>query len=133
MKVNALDHVNIITDDLSGTARFFADIFDLELRDGPEPLPPELVQWLYDDNERAIFHINAREMQQAFDRETPAGQTTGAIHHVALDCSNHLQFIERLESQSIEYRLNDIPSIQLKQIFFCEPNGVLLELNFRGE
>ena len=133
MKVNALDHVNIITDDLSGTARFFTEIFDLDLRDGPEPFPPELVQWLYDENGRAIFHINAREMQQAFDRETPAGKTTGAIHHVALDCSDHLRFIERLETHSIEYRLNDIPSIQLKQVFFCEPNGVLLELNFRGE
>lgn len=133
MKINALDHVNIITDDLQATARFFVDIFDLDLRDGPAPLPPELVQWLYDDNGRAIFHINAKEMQQAFQRETQSGPTTGAIHHVALDCTDHLAFIARLEQFDIAFRLNDIPSIKLKQIFFSEPNGVLLELNFHGE
>lgn len=133
MKVNALDHVNIITDDLGGTAQFFSDIFDLDLRDGPPPLPPEHVQWLYDDNERAIFHINSRKMTQAFVRETPSGATTGAIHHVALDCSDHHAFIGRLKAHSIDFRINDIPSIALKQLFFTEPNGVLLELNFRGE
>lgn len=133
MKLNALDHVNIITDDLEGTARFFVEMFDLDVRNGPEPLPPELVQWLYDDSGRAIFHINSKDMQQSFKRETRSGPTTGAIHHVALDCSDHEAFIARLKAHGIDYRLNDIPSISLKQLFFSEPNGVLLELNFRGE
>lgn len=133
MKVNALDHVNIITEDLQGTARFFVEIFGLDVRDGPEPLPSEHVQWLYDESGRAIFHINSKQMTQAFQRETQSGLTTGAIHHVALDCSDHKAFIGKLEAHDIEYRLNDIPSIDLKQLFFNEPNGVLLELNFRGE
>ncbi|PHR16424.1 MAG: glyoxalase/bleomycin resistance/extradiol dioxygenase family protein [Sphingopyxis sp.] len=133
MKLNALDHVNIITDDLAGTVKFFAEVFGLDVRDGPEPLPPEHVQWLYDDSDRAIFHINSKEMQQAYRRDTQSGPMTGAIHHVALDCSDHNGFIERLEVHDIDYRLNDIPSINLKQLFFSEPNGVLLELNFRGE
>jgi hypothetical protein len=72
-------------------------------------------------------------MQQAYRRETETGPTTGAIHHVALDCSGHQAFIARLEAHGIDYRLNDIPSIHLKQLFFTEINGVLLELNFRGE
>ncbi|WP_323800249.1 VOC family protein [Parasphingorhabdus sp.] len=133
MKLNALDHVNIITDDLAGTTRFFVELFDLDVRNGPEPLPPEHVQWLYDDSGRAIFHINSKDMQQAYRRETRSGPTTGAIHHVALDCTDHKAFIARLEAHGIDYRLNDIPSISLKQLFFSEPNGVLLELNFRGE
>lgn len=133
MKVNALDHVNIITDDLEGTCRFYVDLFDLDVRDGPEPLPPEHVQWLYDAQDRAIFHINSKGMNQAFQRETQSGPTTGAIHHVALDCSDHKAFMAKLEENEIDYRLNDIPSVGLKQLFFTEPNGVLLELNFRGE
>lgn len=133
MKVNALDHVNIITDDLQGTARFFADVFDFDIADPPPPLKPELAQWLYDDSGRAIFHINATEMPQAFERETPAGRVTGAIHHVALNCSDYVGFVERLEQHGIDYRLNDLTSVSLRQIFFHEPNGVLLELNFFGE
>lgn len=133
MKVNALDHVNIITDDLPGTVTFLAGLFDLDVRDAPPPLPPEHYQWLYDDNGKAIFHINSRGAQQAYKRETQAGPTTGAIHHVALNCSGHAGFVERLELNGIDYRLNDIPSVNLRQIFFMEPNGVLLELNFFGD
>ena len=133
MKINALDHVNIITDDLHGTARFFVDLFGLDVRDAPAPLKPELAQWLYDDAGRAIFHINATEMEQAFKRETPVGPVTGAIHHVALNCSGHDGFVQRLEEKGIDFRLNVLGSIGLRQIFFHEPNGVLLELNFFGD
>ena len=35
MKVNALDHVNIIAADLDGTARFYAELFGLERRNAP--------------------------------------------------------------------------------------------------
>ncbi|KCZ60625.1 VOC family protein [Hyphomonas chukchiensis] len=133
MKVNALDHVNIITDDLAGTVRFFVEIFDLDVRDAPAPLPPEHYQWLYDENNRAIFHINSKSAPQAFQRETPAGPATGAIHHVALACTGHAGFSARLKEHSIDFRTNDIPSVNLRQIFFSEPNGVLLELNFYGD
>jgi len=133
MKINALDHINIIAEDLGETSRFFSELFNLDLRDGPPPLKPEHVQWLYDDNGRAIFHINSKDAPQAFQRETKAGPTTGAIHHVALDCSDHREMMDRLDKRRIEYRLHDIPSIKLKQIFFTETNGILLELNFRGE
>jgi len=133
MKVNALDHVNIITDDLAGTIRFFVEMFDLDVRDAPPPLPPEHYQWLYDDNNRAIFHINSKSAPQAFQRETPRGPATGAIHHVALACTGHAGFVARLTEHGIDFRTNDIPSVNLRQIFFSEPNGVLLELNFFGD
>jgi catechol 2,3-dioxygenase-like lactoylglutathione lyase family enzyme len=132
MKVNALDHVNIITDDMKGTIGFLVDLFDLDVRDAPPPLPPEHYQWLYDANDRAIFHINSKLAPQAYVRDTQAGPTTGAIHHVALNCSGHDAFRERLEKHGVDYKLNDIPSVNLKQIFFTEPNGVLIELNFYG-
>lgn len=35
MQVNWLDHVNIIAADLHGTARFYADLLDLTIRDAP--------------------------------------------------------------------------------------------------
>ena len=41
MRVNALDHVNIITDDMARTTGFYADLLDLEVRDGPPPFKPE--------------------------------------------------------------------------------------------
>lgn len=65
------------------------------------------------------------------DAGAAAGRRTGALHHVALDCSGHAATIERLDNLGIAFRSNDLPAIALRQVFVTDPNGVLLELNFR--
>ena len=89
MRVEALDHVNIITADLDGSVRFYADLLDLEPRDGPPPLTHQNARWMYDKAGRAIVHINSLECPRAYDREVRAGPT-GALHHVALRCSSRV-------------------------------------------
>jgi hypothetical protein len=37
-----------------------------------------------------------------------------------------------LNAHGLPYRLNHVAAIDLKQIFVSDPNGVLLELNFRA-
>jgi catechol 2,3-dioxygenase-like lactoylglutathione lyase family enzyme len=132
MKVNALDHVNIITADLDGTARFYSDLLGLERRDGPPPLTSQNCQWMYDDAGRPIFHINSEDCPRAYDRATQSGPT-GALHHVALKCSGFDEIIARLETRGASYQLNTVTSIGLRQIFTMDPNQVLLELNFFGD
>lgn len=129
MKVNALDHFNVIAADLDGTARFYADILGLERRDGPPGLPPHQVQWMYDDAGRAIVHINSVDCPRAYDRDVTPGPT-GAVHHIALNCSGFGEMKERLLEKGLGYRLNEIESVGLKQIFLHDPNDVVLELNF---
>jgi catechol 2,3-dioxygenase-like lactoylglutathione lyase family enzyme len=132
MRVNALDHVNIFTDDMATSAKFYAELLDLDVRGGPAPMRPEQVQWVYDDQNRPIIHLNARGAPQAFQRDCPAGPT-GPIHHVALNCSGKDEVVERLKARGAEFSLNQIGSIGLTQIFTHDPNGVLLELNFFGD
>lgn len=130
MIVERLDHVNIITDRLAETARFYAELLDLEERDGPPPLSPQQVRWMYDASGQAILHLNAVECPRAFDREVHPGAETGAIHHVALRCAAFDAVKARLDARGADYRVNDIPAIGLRQIFTADPNNVLLELNF---
>ena len=40
--------------------------------------------------------------------------------------------MKRLETLEVEHRLNHVLAIDLKQIFVRDPNGVLLELNYRS-
>lgn len=132
MKVNALDHVNIITADLDGTARFYAEVFDLDRRDGPPPLTPKTAQWMYDDAGRAILHINSLDCARTYERDVAPGPT-GSIHHVALKCSGHEEMLARLDAHGLTYQRNLVVAIGLRQIFTMDPNGVLLELNFFGD
>ena len=130
MIVERLDHVNIITDRLAETARFYAELLDLEERDGPSPLKPEQVRWMYDSAGNAILHINSVDCPRAFDRDVTPGDATGAIHHVALRCGDFDEVKKRLDARGADYRVNDLSSAGLRQIFTADPNNVLLELNF---
>lgn len=132
MKVNALDHVNIITADLPDTAQFYADVFGLEIRDAPPPLTADDAQWMYDDAGRAIIHLNSLACHRTYQREIKQGPT-GSIHHVALNCSGHDDVIARLAARGLDYQYNTVAAIGLRQVFTMDPNGVLLELNFYGD
>jgi catechol 2,3-dioxygenase-like lactoylglutathione lyase family enzyme len=132
MKVQALDHINIITADLDGTARFYADLLNLERHDGPPPLTPVNAQWMYDGEGRAIIHINSLDCPRTYDRDVMPGPT-GSIHHIALRCEGYDGMAARLDARSADYQLNLVESIGLRQIFTMDPNGVLLELNFFGD
>jgi catechol 2,3-dioxygenase-like lactoylglutathione lyase family enzyme len=131
MHVDALDHVNIITSDVEGSARFYTDLFGLEPRDGPPPLTHENARWMYDDAGRAILHLNSLECPRHYDRDIRPGPT-GALHHVALKCSGYEELRARLTRRGLEHRINEVTAIGLKQIFVLDPNQVLLELNFFG-
>jgi catechol 2,3-dioxygenase-like lactoylglutathione lyase family enzyme len=132
MIVERLDHVNIITDRLAETARFYAELLDLEERDAPPPMTPQNARWMYDAGGQAILHINSVDCPRAFDREVAPGAETGAIHHVALRCGEFDKVKARLDARGAGYQINDLSSIGLKQIFTSDPNNVLLELNFFG-
>ena len=129
MRVEALDHINIISADLEGTARFYAELLDLEPRDGPPPLTHENARWMYDTSGRAIVHLNTLECPRAYDRAVDPGPT-GALHHVALRCSGYEEMRARLSRRGIGHRLNEVAAVGLRQIFVLDPNQVLLELNF---
>jgi catechol 2,3-dioxygenase-like lactoylglutathione lyase family enzyme len=130
MIVERLDHVNIITDQLAATARYYAELLDLEERDGPPPLKPDQVRWMYDSSGVAILHLNSTDCPRMFERDVQPGAETGAIHHIALRCGNFEQVKQRLDARNANYKVNDVPSIGLTQIFTADPNNVLLELNF---
>lgn len=131
MRVESLDHVNIITGDLEGSARFYAQVFGLEPRDGPPPLLHANARWLYDVAGRAVIHLNSLECPRAYDREVRPGPT-GSLHHVALRCSGYEELLARLRRHGLDYQLNDLTAIGLRQVFVLDPNQVLLELNFFG-
>lgn len=133
MNVNALDHVNIITDRLDVTAEFYKTLLGLERRDAPAPMTPDNAQWMYDGQDRPIIHINAVDCPRAFEREVQPGSLTGAIHHVALNCSGYDEVLARIADAGLEFQVNTINAIGLRQIFTPDPNNVLLELNFFGD
>lgn len=132
MRINALDHVNIVTPSLEDTAVFYARLLGLERRDAPPPLTPADAQWLYAADGRAVIHVNTPNAPRTWDSDT-TGRSTGPLHHIAFDCTGHEEMLSRLYTEGVEHRCNTVTAIGLRQIFCRDPNGILLELNFRGD
>lgn len=131
--VKSLDHVNIQTVAVAQTAQFFADVLDLSPRPPFPGADMEQVTWMFDAADQPVVHITMPGMTFAEDVDRPIRPDTGALHHVAFECIGHAAMLTRLHSLGIGYRCRDIAPIGLQQIFVHEPNGVLLELNFRHE
>src|SRR6185503_2222904 len=76
MRVSGIDHVNISTQDVEASARFYADVLDLDPRIAAGGrMTPEQGRWLFDHEGQAIIHLRKFEAD---------GSSTGPIDHVAL-------------------------------------------------
>ena len=137
MSITRLDHYSIRTTDLERTRAFYTEVVGLEA--GPRPNFPFPGVWLYNDG-RAVVHV------VGIDLNDPAGLIaylgddkplqdvagTGTIDHVAFVCSDIDAMRERFAAAGLATRERDVPTLNLKQIFLEDPNGVTLELNFPG-
>ena len=120
-----IDHINIKAspDLLERVKDFYVELFGLE--EGFRPEFSSAGFWLYADD-RPIVHLSVSEDAEA----PPPG---GPIDHVAFQTSGLPGLLERLERLGLAYRSNYIPELDMTQVFFSDPAGTGLEVNFRGE
>lgn len=133
MSVKTLDHVNIRTPDVPGTAAFFRDVLGLEARPAPGAGHIDRGCWIHDPAGHPIIHIGPVDMTYPSDAAMPytAAQGSGAVHHVALECDDLDDMLARLERAGRKVSRIDYDAAGLVQLFVQEINGIILELNFR--
>lgn len=143
-----LDHVNIVTLRLEETVRFYTEV--LGMRSGNVAgLPPGSVcaAWIYDDSDTPVLHLQGidpgrpeealesvlrRRGDLAASISVEGLRGSGAIDHIALECDRYDELRARLTAAKCELNYNEVPRMNLRQIFVNDPNGITLELNFRG-
>lgn len=123
MQVSAIDHVNIVTDDLDETIRFYEHALGLRAGESPAAAMGIRGAWLFDAANNPIVHLMVGERSSAAD--------TGAVHHVAFKCEGFDEAVTRLEAMGADYRASDQVRFGVRQIFLRDPNNINLELNFR--
>jgi catechol 2,3-dioxygenase-like lactoylglutathione lyase family enzyme len=135
MAVVGLDHVNVRSADPAGTLGFFREV--LQMRVGPPPGSTGTGSggWVYDTEDRPVVHVGGADSPYPTDAVRPfaAARGSGAVHHVALSCSGFDDLKARFRSLGIDFEETDYPQFGFRQLFVTEPNGILLELNFRTD
>lgn len=130
MPVSGIDHVNIVTDDLDGTARFYEAALGLTRSANDGIAAGFRGAWMRDEQGDAIVHLVWRDPDAERYRGHEPGQSTNAVHHVAFRCTGFDATLARLAAAGLDHRVNDRQVAGLRQIFVTDPNAVLLELNF---
>lgn len=122
--VGRLDHYNIDTAKPEETVDFYCDVLGAVNDPSRRPDFGFPGAWLFLDD-HPVIHLN-------FIDEDKAGPT-GAFNHIAFEATGYLELCARLEERGVRFATNELPEIDLLQVFARDPNNVRLEFNIRGE
>lgn len=125
MEVLYLDHFNIRApkEQLGKVKKFYIDVMDF--KEGFRPKLSGPGQWLYAGS-NAIIHLSE-------DESRTARKEKDFLDHIAMRCVGVNEFAKKLNDFSIQVRTAYIPEIDLTQLFFNDPTGITIELNFKWE
>lgn len=128
MALEQLEHFTIACPDLERTRAFYCDVLGLET--GPRPQLRFEGYWLYCGGV-PVVHLGRADDIKAISGRIADGTSTGALDHIAFRGRDAAETISRLKAHDIPFRESKIPSFALHQVFVHDPNGLLIELNFR--
>ncbi len=133
MPTSAIDHINILTDDLEATVAFYVGALELT-RTVAAPLEASGFQgaWLCDGAGNALIHLVWRDLGNNYGEGHVPGLSTNAVHHIAFRCQGFAAAQARLSDMGIAMRVNDGRN-GLRQIKVTDPNAIEVELNFPGD
>ena len=119
MSIQSMNHFTVLTRDLAVTKAFYVEL--LGLVDGPRPRFDFPGAWLY-VGDQAVLHIVAGGVLPV-----PAA---GVIDHIAFSASRLGDTVARLKAHNIEHVLRRQAGYGPWQLFFHDPNGAKVELDF---
>jgi catechol 2,3-dioxygenase-like lactoylglutathione lyase family enzyme len=123
MAVTAMNHFTILTDRLEETVAFYAE--HLNLAPGARPPFTFPGAWLYAEGGRGkdpILHVIAGVDSKRLVK--------GVIDHMAFSGKGLAQAVVRLKQRGVQYELRKLPAYGTWQLFFSDPNGAKVEIDF---
>lgn len=134
MPLSHIEHFLIAADDIDATRDWYARV--LGMTSGPHPDFGFPVHWMY-VGDVDIVHIGpsaklAGENQKRYLGRTSqdTGTGTGAIDHIAFRATGLRGMLQLLQKERIPFTKRRANGQALFQVFFYDPNGIKVELNY---
>jgi catechol-2,3-dioxygenase len=124
MTVAGFDHYNLraARPALDELRDFYCDVVGLTV--GERPPFRRFGYWLYAGG-RPVLHLS--ETDEGEQRSSAAVNT---FSHAAFNCSGRAVFEARLKALGVAYRTAQVPLLSVVQLFFHDPAGNGVELQF---
>jgi catechol 2,3-dioxygenase-like lactoylglutathione lyase family enzyme len=134
MPLSHIEHFLVAADDIDASRDWYARV--LGMKSGPHPDFGFPVHWMY-IGEVDVVHIGpsakmAGEIQKKYLGRTSqkAEQGTGAIDHIAFRATGLRGMLEHLKKEKVACTQRRANGQALFQLFFFDPNGIKIELNY---
>ena len=120
-----IEHINISAPIvlLENVKTFYCDIFNL--KEGFRPKFKRNGFWLYSE-ESAILHLT-----ESYEHNSSEGRSY--LDHIAFQTTGLKILLERLKYLNVEYTCGSLPEVGMTQVFFKDPAGLTIEVNFLSE
>lgn len=118
MEVTGMNHFTVLTKNLESSVQFYAQI--LGLSEGPRPGLSLPGAWLYCNGLPIVHLISSDTSASPF----------GVLDHMALSARDLPGFQQRLQSLGIPFTLTKQIDTGIWQLFFRDPDGAKIELDF---
>jgi catechol 2,3-dioxygenase-like lactoylglutathione lyase family enzyme len=118
-----MNHFTVLTDDLPATLAFYEE--HLNLKPGARPPFKFPGAWLYADGGKGpdpILHVVA-----GIGRER---LVKGVLDHMAYSGQGLPAAVAKLKRHDLPYELRRLPDVGTWQLFFHDPNGAKIEIDF---
>ena len=119
MAVLGMNHFTVLTDDVPRTVEFYARL--LGLTDGPRPDLGFPGAWMYAGDVAVLHIVGGKQREQL---------RSGVIDHMAFTAKGLSDTIATLTAYNIEHICRQQVGTRLWQVFFHDPNGARVELDF---
>src|SRR5688572_1132064 len=134
MPLSHIEHFLVAADDINATRDWYARV--LGMTSGPHPVFGFPVHWMYLGGVDVV-HIGpsakmAGEIQKKYLGRTSqkSEQGTGAIDHIAFRATGLRGMLEHLKKEKVAFTQRRANGQALFQLFFFDPNGIKIELNY---
>ena len=122
MTIEGMNHFTVLTDDVAKTVRFYGDVLGLVAGERPNFDFPGA--WLYAEG-RAILHIVGGRARE--------GLKPGVIDHIAFSARGLAATLAKLAAHDVEHICRQQVGSGVWQVFFFDPNGARVELDFAAD
>lgn len=122
MPATAMNHFTILTDDVPRTVAFYREL--LGLTEGWRPPLTFPGAWLYAGGQPILHVVGGRPSDEL---------RAGVIDHMAFSAAGLSDTLALLTVHNIEHTCRKQAGSGLWQVFFHDPNGARVELDFPGD
>jgi catechol 2,3-dioxygenase-like lactoylglutathione lyase family enzyme len=119
MPITEMNHFTVLARDLDETRTFYVEM--LGLSEGPRPPLGFPGAWLYAGGHPVLHVIGGRALPE---------DPKGVLDHMAFSATALGDITRRLAAANVPYDLRRQPASGVWQLFFFDPNGARVELDF---